>query len=123
MSELPKERNVHELIANAAKKNGSRPCIRQKIDGQWETWDWNRWYDKLRDVAKAYMALAGEIIRREDPRGATYYWIGGAAPTHVAESGTDFEAIENGQVSVTPLHRDSTHRAALHRLYEPKIEL
>ncbi len=64
-----------------------------------------------------------EIRRRADPRGGTYYWVGGAGPTHVQESGTDFEAIEKQQVSVTPLHRDLTHHAVLHRFYNPKIEL
>ena len=39
------------------------------------------------------------------------------------ESGTDFEAIEAGKVSITPLHRDVTHHAALHHFYEPAIEL
>lgn len=64
-----------------------------------------------------------EIVRREDPRGGVYYWIGGSAPSHVREVGTDFEAIEQGFVSVTPLHRDLTNHAVLHRLYEPKIEI
>jgi 5'-nucleotidase len=64
-----------------------------------------------------------EIIRRVDPRGGTYYWIGGAAPLHVAEAGTDFEAVEQGKASVTPLHRDLTHHAVLHRFYEHAIEL
>lgn len=54
-----------------------------------------------------------EIVRREDPRGVTYYWIGGAEPSHVMEPGTDFEAIEQNNVSVTPLHRDLTHHAAI----------
>jgi 5'-nucleotidase len=54
-----------------------------------------------------------EIVRRQDPRGATYYWIGGAEPSHHVESGTDFEAIEQNKVSVTPLHRDLTHHAAI----------
>ena len=54
-----------------------------------------------------------EIVRREDPRGATYYWIGGAEPSHVMEPGTDFEAIDQRKVSVTPLHRDLTHHAAI----------
>ncbi len=49
-----------------------------------------------------------EIIQRIDPRGVTYYWIGGAAPSHVREEGTDFDAIEKNCVSVTPLHRDLT---------------
>lgn len=64
-----------------------------------------------------------EIVRREDPRGGVYYWIGGDEPSHVLESGTDFEAIEQGKVSVTPLHRDMTHHAVIHRFYEPAINL
>jgi 5'-nucleotidase len=64
-----------------------------------------------------------EIICREDPRGRLYYWIGGAEPAHVQEEGTDFEAIDKGMVSVTPLHRDLTHHAVLHHFYDPKIEL
>jgi len=64
-----------------------------------------------------------EMVRREDPRGRVYYWIGGAEPAHVQEEGTDFEAIEKRLVSVTPLHRDITHHAVLHHFYEPKIEL
>ena len=54
-----------------------------------------------------------EIISREDPRGVRYYWIGGAAPSHVQETDTDFDAIEHDCVSVTPLHRDITHYDAL----------
>lgn len=64
-----------------------------------------------------------EIVRREDPRGGVYYWIGGDEPSHIMESGTDFEAIERGKVSVTPLHRDVTHHAVMHRFYEPPITL
>mgnify|MGYP005839262079 CR=1 FL=1 len=57
-----------------------------------------------------------EIICREDPRGGAYYWIGGAAPSHVVEPGTDFDAIERNCISVTPLHRDLTHYAAMEPL-------
>lgn len=64
-----------------------------------------------------------EIVRRLDPRGGNYYWIGGAEPSHIAEPGTDFEAIENRRISVTPLHRDLTNHAALSRLAEQTIAL
>ena len=57
-----------------------------------------------------------EIVRREDPRGRVYYWIGGNEPTHVVEPGTDFEAIDHCYVSVTPLHRDVTNHAVLESL-------
>lgn len=48
------------------------------------------------------------LVRREDPRGRPYYWIGGEAPTGVAEEGTDFWALRQGFVSVTPLQLDLT---------------
>jgi 5'-nucleotidase len=48
------------------------------------------------------------LVSRLDPRGRPYYWIGGEAPTGVAESGTDFGALANGAVSITPLHLDLT---------------
>jgi len=62
-----------------------------------------------------------EIIRREDPRGGVYYWIGGAEPSHVAESGSDFEAIGNKRISVTPLGRNLTNDAAINVLRDSPI--
>lgn len=83
-------------------------------------------YDQLKGLAVTRMGrrnYADEIVQREDPRGGTYYWIGGDEPDHIMEAGTDFEAIEQGKVSVTPLQRDVTHHAVLHRFYTPPIEL
>lgn len=48
------------------------------------------------------------LDRRVDPRGRAYYWIGGDAPTGIPEEGTDFGALADGAVSVTPLHLDLT---------------
>jgi 5'-nucleotidase len=45
---------------------------------------------------------------RLDPRGRPYYWIGGDEPTGVPDDGTDFGAIAQGFVSVTPLQLDLT---------------
>ena len=56
------------------------------------------------------------IIERLDPRGRSYYWIGGGAPTWHTEAETDFEAIQAGCVSITPLHLDLTHHASIPRL-------
>jgi 5'-nucleotidase len=49
-----------------------------------------------------------ELVRREDPRGKPYYWIGGEAPTGVDEGGTDFGDLTAGFVSITPIHLDLT---------------
>jgi 5'-nucleotidase len=56
------------------------------------------------------------LVRRQDPRGRPYYWIGGEAPTGVPEEGTDFGALEDGFVSITPLHLDLTAYRALEDL-------
>ncbi len=58
-------------------------------------------------------AYSDEVIRREDPRGISYYWIGGDATDHVRAAGTDFDAIDNLKISVTPLHRDLTNYASI----------
>ncbi|MBI5092798.1 MAG: 5'/3'-nucleotidase SurE [Candidatus Hydrogenedentes bacterium] len=63
-----------------------------------------------------------EIITRHDPRGGLYYWIGGSAPSHHEESGTDFEAVEQKKISITPLHRDMTNHAAIASLAGQNIE-
>ena len=49
-----------------------------------------------------------ELITREDPFGRPYYWIGGEHPTGKLLPDTDFGAINEGYVSVTPLQLDMT---------------
>ncbi|MCW5862946.1 MAG: 5'/3'-nucleotidase SurE [Anaerolineae bacterium] len=53
---------------------------------------------------------------RRDPRGVPYYWIGGDYPTGVPDPGTDFEALRDGYVSVTPLQLDLTCHSTAERL-------
>lgn len=48
------------------------------------------------------------LDHRMDPRGRSYYWIGGDVPTGVPDEGTDFGAIARGYISITPLHLDMT---------------
>lgn len=48
------------------------------------------------------------LVTRQDPRGRPYYWIGGEDPGGVTDPGTDFAALAEGWVSVTPLHLDLT---------------
>jgi 5'-nucleotidase len=57
-----------------------------------------------------------ELDQRVDPRGKPYYWIGGDLPTGIPETGTDFEALESGYVSITPLQLDLTAYPALHAM-------
>ena len=53
-------------------------------------------------------AYDDSLIERVDPRGRSYYWIGGDAPVWQPEPGSDFSAVDEGFVSVTPLHLDLT---------------
>lgn len=53
------------------------------------------------------------IVRKTDPRGRDYYWIGGKEPIWVPGEETDFEAIEQGMISVTPLKIDLTDYGSL----------
>jgi 5'-nucleotidase len=48
------------------------------------------------------------LIKREDPHGRPYYWIGGESPTGVVEEGTDVGALSQCFVSITPLTLDLT---------------
>jgi 5'-nucleotidase len=52
------------------------------------------------------------IVEKIDPRGKTYYWIGGGEPTWELLGGTDYEAITEGKISITPLHLDLTNYTA-----------
>jgi 5'-nucleotidase len=54
-----------------------------------------------------------ELVKREDPRGRPYYWIGGEAPTGVSEEGTDFGDLAAGYVSITPLQLDLTAHGSI----------
>ncbi|WP_060588208.1 5'/3'-nucleotidase SurE [Aeromonas schubertii] len=51
---------------------------------------------------------AESVIRQQDPRGQTVYWIGPPGARQDAGEGTDFAAIEQGYVSITPLTIDMT---------------
>jgi 5'-nucleotidase len=53
------------------------------------------------------------LDKRLDPRGRPYYWIGGDTPTGIPNKGTDFGALSEGYVSITPLHLDLTAYKAM----------
>jgi 5'-nucleotidase len=63
------------------------------------------------------------LVQRLDPRDRPYYWIGGEPPTGVVDQGTDFWALENGYVSITPLQLDLTAHQALPELAAWKLEV
>lgn len=56
---------------------------------------------------------AEPVVRMLTPRNETVYWVGAAGSAQDAGEGTDFYAVNNNQVSITPLQIDLTHSAQL----------
>lgn len=56
---------------------------------------------------------AEPVVRMISPRSETVYWVGAAGAAADAGPGTDFNAVERGCVSITPLQIDLTHTAQL----------
>ena len=56
------------------------------------------------------------VIKRTDPRGFDYYWLALGQVVHTAHHVTDLESIEDGYVTVVPLHLDMTYQPALKQL-------
>jgi 5'-nucleotidase len=53
---------------------------------------------------------AEDVIKSRSPRGETVYWVGAAGAAADAGEGTDFHAVEQRFVSITPLQIDLTNR-------------
>ncbi len=62
------------------------------------------------------------LVKRTDPRGQLYYWIGGDPPEGIPEEGTDIGALCQGYVSVTPVALDITDHTALAELQSWSFE-
>jgi len=53
------------------------------------------------------------VVKMQDPRGRDIYWVGPVGAEQDAGPGTDFFAVRNNRVSLTPLHVDLTRYRAL----------
>lgn len=59
---------------------------------------------------------ADSITRANDPSGREYFWIGGGVASWRGAQDSDFQAVEDGYVSVTPLHLDLTNYGLLEEI-------
>lgn len=76
-------------------------------------------YDELQgfEVTRlGHRHKAEPVVKTEDPRGRPIYWVGPAGPEQDAGPGTDFYAVRNGYVSITPLQVDLTRYDAIDQL-------
>jgi len=67
-------------------------------------------------AAQGGRKIGDHLLRRLDPRGRPYYWIGPQRDEEQTRRGSDVHAVANGYVSVTPVFLDLTNRPALTRL-------
>ena len=56
--------------------------------------------------------------KRIDPRDNTYYWLTIQSKTQSVQVGSDIHAIENGRISITPIHYDVTAYKYLKEMQE-----
>jgi 5'-nucleotidase len=78
-------------------------------------------YEQLRGYSVTRLGFrhrAERIVPTRDPRGRPVYWVGPAGPGQDTGAGTDFHAVANGWVSVTPLQVDLTRHSMLEDLRE-----
>lgn len=56
------------------------------------------------------------VVEKVDPRGKKYYWIGSEQLVFEKGWGTDFEAVSNSYISITPLHLDLTNHSSIRQI-------
>ncbi|MDM7916126.1 MAG: 5'/3'-nucleotidase SurE [Candidatus Eisenbacteria bacterium] len=61
-------------------------------------------------------SYTGQVVQNVDPRGRPYYWIGEEAAVFEPQPDADFTAVDEGYVSITPVHLDLTDHAAIAEL-------
>jgi 5'-nucleotidase len=76
--------------------------------------------EKLRGIKVTRLGQrhkAAAVVRQTDPKGRPMFWIGPPGPGQDAGPGTDFEAVTESYISVTPLHVDLTAHRRLDDLF------
>jgi 5'-nucleotidase len=69
-------------------------------------------YDELAGIEVTRLGKrhkAEGVVKSTNPRGQTVYWVGAAGEAADAGPGTDFHAVAQNRVSITPLQMDLTH--------------
>jgi 5'-nucleotidase len=66
---------------------------------------------------------SASLTKALDPSGREYYWIGGGEISWTGAEDSDFTAIQEGYVSVTPLHLDLTNYKLLEEIRGWRLSL
>ncbi|MHC4628058.1 MAG: 5'/3'-nucleotidase SurE [Planctomycetota bacterium] len=79
-------------------------------------------YRQFEFTAQGFRQYQDIVIRKTDPRGLSYYWIGGR-PKWKTTRGTDFAAVKRGLVSICPMKLEFTDEQALGRFRQGEYKL
>ena len=80
-------------------------------------------YKGIRVTRQGRRLWEDAIQKTRDPWGRTRYWIGGGNPVKDSGDDTDVRAIQDGYVSITPIHLDLTNHSGIsHLRTEWKLE-
>ena len=111
LNSAPAGEYARQVVANVL-KNGLPEGVLLSVNVPYLPLDQIRGVQITRQGLRIYRDA---LLKRKDPRGRPYYWIGGEAPSGVPDAGTDIGALHEGFVSVTPIQLDLT----AHSLIEP----
>jgi 5'-nucleotidase len=76
-------------------------------------------WDELRGFSVTRLGRrhrSAPCIAQHDPRGRRFWWIGPAGAAEDAGPGTDFHAVHENRISITPIHVDLTRYEALEKV-------
>lgn len=65
-------------------------------------------YDGIRITHQSSKISRNLMVETQDPHGRVYHWMHEEIPLHDAEEGSDYAAVRDGKVSITPLRFDHT---------------
>lgn len=78
---------------------------------------------QVRIVPMSVLQYGENYIRRQDPKGRTYYWASPDPAPRLTDYETDLSALRQGFVTLSPLQYDMTDRVALQRMETWALEL
>ena len=73
-------------------------------------------YDGIEITRQSPKISRNVMLGGQDPRGRPYFWMHEEVPLDIAEPGTDYAAVRDGKVSITPLRFDYTADAVTDQL-------
>jgi 5'-nucleotidase len=77
----------------------------------------------IRFTRQSRSRIKERFVRRTDPRGHVYYWLGGETMGTEGDQDTDYPALLAGYITITPVRYDLTNHEALESLLDFQIKM